>query len=107
MDDFGPKPRLRSLLDHFSTVDDPREAWRIAHPLPEVLLLIVCASIASCNDFDDIAAWGENHLPFLSRFLPYHHGIPGARWLNIAMPSLATPASPRPSLTTKPATSWQ
>ena len=59
MDDFGPKPRLRSLLDHFSTVDDPREAWRIAHPLPEVLLLIVCASIASCDDFDDIAAWAE------------------------------------------------
>ena len=85
MDDFGPKPRLRSLLDHFSTVDDPREAWRIAHPLPEVLLLIVCASIASCDDFDDIAAWGENHLPFLRRFLPYHHGIPGARWLNILL----------------------
>ena len=85
MDDFGPKPRLRSLLDHFSTVDDPREAWRVAHPLPEVLLLIVCASIASCDDFDDIAAWGENHLPFLRRFLPYHHGIPGARWLNILL----------------------
>src|SRR5664279_878947 len=63
----------------------PREAWRIARPLPEVLLLIVCASIASCDDFDDIAAWGENHLPFLRRFLPYHHGIPGARWLNILM----------------------
>ena len=85
MDDFGPKPRLRSLLDHFSAVDDPREAWRIAHPLPEVLLLIVCASIASCDDFDDIAAWGENHLPFLRRFLPYHHGVPGARWLNILL----------------------
>lgn len=85
MDDFGPKPRLRSLLDHFSTVDDPREAWRIAHPLPEVLLLVVCASIASCDDFDDIAAWGENHLPFLRRFLSYHHGIPGARWLNILL----------------------
>ena len=85
MDDFGPKPRLRSLLDHFSTVDGPREAWRIAHPLPEVFLLIVCASIASCDDFDDIAAWGENHLPFLRRFMPYHHGIPGARWLNILL----------------------
>jgi len=85
MDDFGPKPRLRSLLNHFSQIEDPREAWRIAHPLPEVLLLVVCASIASCDDFDDIAAWGEKHLPFLRRFLLYHHGIPGARWLNILM----------------------
>ena len=85
MDDSGPKPRLRSLLDHFSQIEDPREAWRVAHPLAEVLLLVVCATIASCDDFDDIAAWGENHLPFLRRFLPFHHGIPGARWLNILM----------------------
>jgi predicted transposase YbfD/YdcC len=85
MGNFGPKPRLRSLLECFSAVEDPREAWRVAHPLQEVLLLVVCASVASCDDFDDIAEWGENHLSFLRRFLPYHHGVPGARWLNILM----------------------
>jgi predicted transposase YbfD/YdcC len=85
MDILGEKPRLRSLLDHFALIEDSREAWRVAHPLPEVLLLVVCASIASCDDFDDIAAWGETHLPFLRRHLPYHHGVPCARWLNILM----------------------
>ncbi len=85
MDDFSPKPRLRLLLDHFARIDDPREPCKVAHPLPEVLLLMVCATIASCDDFDDIAAWGEAHLTFLRRFLPYHHGVPGARWLNILM----------------------
>ncbi len=79
------KPRLRRLLDHFSEVADPRESWRVAHPLPEVLFLVVCGSIASCDDFDDIAAWGEAHLPFLRRFLPFEHGVPGERWLNILM----------------------
>jgi predicted transposase YbfD/YdcC len=85
MQALGEKPRLRSLLDHFAVIEDPREQWRVAHPLPEVLLLVVSASIASCDDFDDIAAWGETHLAFLRRFLPYHHGVPGARWLNILM----------------------
>ncbi|HVS49266.1 MAG TPA: ISAs1 family transposase [Candidatus Dormibacteraeota bacterium] len=85
MDLLIEKPRLRRLLDHFGEVADPRESWRVAHPLPEVLLLVVCASIAACDDFDDIAAWGEAHLPFLRRFLPYHHGVPGERWLNILM----------------------
>jgi predicted transposase YbfD/YdcC len=85
MESFGDKPRLRSLLDHFAVIDDPREQWRVAHPLPEVLLLVVSASIASCDDFDDIAAWGETHLDFLRHFLPYHHGVPGARWLNILL----------------------
>lgn len=31
MDEFGPKPRLHSLLDHFLGVYDPREAWRLVH----------------------------------------------------------------------------
>ena len=57
----------------------------MAHPLPEVSLLVVSATIASCDDFDDIAAWGEAHLDFLRRFLPFHHGVPGGRWLNILM----------------------
>lgn len=79
------KPRLASLLEHFSVIEDPRERWRVAHPLPEVLLLVVCATIASCDDFDDIGAWGEAHLGFLRRFLPFHHGVPSGRWLNILM----------------------
>jgi len=79
------KSRLRALLDHFALIDDPREQWRVAHPLPEVLLLVVCGTIADCDDYEGIAEWGEAHLPFLRRFLPYHYGVPGARWLNILM----------------------
>jgi predicted transposase YbfD/YdcC len=79
------KSRLRALLDHFAIIDDPREQWRVAHPLPEVLLLVVCGTIADCDDYEGIAEWGEAHLGFLRRFLPYHHGVPGARWLNMLM----------------------
>jgi hypothetical protein len=79
------KSRLRALLDHFSMIEDPREAWRVAHPLPEVLLLVVCGTIADCDDYEGIAAWGKAHLGFLQRFLPYYHGVPGARWLTLLM----------------------
>jgi predicted transposase YbfD/YdcC len=79
------KSRLRALLDHFAVIEDPREAWRVAHPLPEVLLLVVCGTIADCDDYEGIAEWGETHLAFLRRFLPYHHGVPGARWLTLLM----------------------
>ena len=34
------KSRVRALLDHFAVIEDPREPWRVAHPLPEVLLLV-------------------------------------------------------------------
>ena len=83
--DFADKPRLRALLDHFAVIADPRQPWRVAHPLPEVLLVVVCGTIADCDDYEGIAEWGEAHLAFLRRFLPYHHGVPGARWLTILM----------------------
>ena len=82
---FGPKSRLSVLLEHFGAIEDPREPWRVAHPLPEVLLLVVCATIADNDDYEAIADWGEAHLAFLRRFLPYHHGVPGARWLTQLM----------------------
>lgn len=82
---FGEKPRLRALLEHFSEIEDPREPWKVAHPLPEVLLLVVCGTIADCDDYEHIAAWGEAHLAFLRELLPFHHGVPGGRWLTLLM----------------------
>jgi predicted transposase YbfD/YdcC len=85
LSEFGEKSRLRALLDHFARIEDPREPWRVAHPLPEILLLVVCGTIADCDDYDHIAAWGAAHLPFLRAILPYHHGVPGGRWLTLLM----------------------
>lgn len=79
------RSRLAALLDHFRHVEDPRDVRRILHPLPEVLLLVVCGTIADCDDYEDIAAWGATHLDFLRKHLPYEHGVPGERWLTILM----------------------
>ena len=80
-DEALPRARLALLLEHFSRLDDERESWRVMYPLSEVLLLLTCATIASCDDFDEIAAWGRHHLEFLRRFAPFHFGIPCERWL--------------------------
>ena len=91
-----PKSRLKALLEHFGRIDDPRQCWKVRHPLPEILLLVVCGTICDCDDYEGIAAWGEAHLPFLREHLPYHHGVPGDRWLTILMnripPALFTAA---------------
>jgi predicted transposase YbfD/YdcC len=80
-DEEMPRARLALLLEHFSRLDDSREPQRIMYPLTEVLLLLTCATISSCDDFDDIAAWGRDHLEFLRKFSPFHFGIPCERWL--------------------------
>jgi DDE_Tnp_1-associated len=77
-DEDVPRARVALLLKHFSKLSDGREPWRI-----EMLLLLTCATIASCDDFDDIVAWGEDHLDLLRRFAPFHSGIRCERWLRI------------------------
>src|SRR5258707_13497487 len=81
VEDESPRARLALLLKNFSELDDDREAWRILYPIKEVLLLVTCATIASCDDFDDIVAWGEHHLDFLRRFSDFHYGSLCAGWL--------------------------
>jgi len=79
------KPRLRLLLDHLAQIKDTRQAWKVAYPLREVLFLVVCGTIASGDDYEDIVDWGKAHLSFLRGFAEFHFGIPCADWLRTVM----------------------
>jgi hypothetical protein len=79
LDEAAPRARLAVLLQHFSRLGDDREPWR--YPLKEVMLLSVCVTIAGCDDFDEICAWGRHHLDFLRGFSEFYYGIPCERWL--------------------------
>jgi predicted transposase YbfD/YdcC len=82
---FSARPRLAALLDHLAAIEDTRQAWKVMYPLREVLFLVVCGTIASGDDYDDIADWGAAHLAFLRGFAEFHFGIPCADWLRALM----------------------
>jgi hypothetical protein len=51
--------------------------------LCEVLFLVVCGTIANCDDYEDIVDWGAARTcRLLSAF---HHGIPCAEWLRTVL----------------------
>jgi predicted transposase YbfD/YdcC len=77
-----------SLLDHFSALADPRQAWKVAYPLPEILLLVLCGTLAGAQNFVEIRQWGAHKLAFLRRLLPYARGIPSHDTLNDVMNAL-------------------
>lgn len=81
---FRPS-RLRGLLEHFGRIEDPREPAKVMYPLREVLFLVVAATIADCEDYDEIALWGGQHLSFLRSFSEFHFGTPCADWLRVVM----------------------
>jgi hypothetical protein len=65
-----------ALLDHFAALPDPRQHAKILYPLPEILLLVLSATLAGADDFVETTLWGTQHLAFLRRFYRYESGIP-------------------------------
>ena len=65
---FGEKSRLKVLLEHFSRIEDPRPSHRVAYPLSEVLLLVVCGTIADCDSYEAIGFWGSSMSAFCASF---------------------------------------
>jgi predicted transposase YbfD/YdcC len=81
--DFRGFPMARpALLDHFSDLDDPRQPGKVLYPLPEVMLLVLCATLAGAEDFVEVRLWGREKLAFLRSLLPFRRGIPSHDTLN-------------------------
>jgi predicted transposase YbfD/YdcC len=78
----------KAFIDHFSALEDPRQAWKVVYPLPEILLLVLCATLGGAEDFVEIARWGQRKLEFLRRLLPFARGIASHDTLNDVMNAL-------------------
>ena len=66
----------RPAVDHVAALSDPRQHAKVLYPLPEILLLVLAATIAGADDFVETTLWGTAHLAFLRRFYRYESGIP-------------------------------
>ncbi|PRD40337.1 ISAs1 family transposase, partial [Phyllobacterium phragmitis] len=69
-------------LDQFGSLEDPRQSWKVLYPLAEILLCVLCATMAGADDFVEIERWARRKLDFLRRFLPFKQGIPSHDTLN-------------------------
>lgn len=71
-----PSAAKNSLLVHFAQLSDPRQSAKVMYPLEEIVLLMVCATIAGADDLVEVGEWGRHHLEFLRRYLPFRDEIP-------------------------------
>ncbi len=71
-----------SLIEHFAALEDPRQSWKVLFPLPEILLLVLCGTLAGAEGFVEIRRRGQMHHEFPRRLLPYKAGVPSHDTLN-------------------------
>ncbi|SFF79784.1 Transposase DDE domain-containing protein [Novosphingobium sp. CF614] len=75
-------PSPVSLIDHFAALDDPRQSGKVLYPLTEILLVVLCGTLARAEDFVEMQRWAGVNQVLLRRFLPYKDGIPSHDTLN-------------------------
>jgi predicted transposase YbfD/YdcC len=64
------------IMEHFSSLDDPRRDHGKRHLLDDILVLTICAVICGADNFVAIEAFGHAKIDGLRRFLALPNGIP-------------------------------
>jgi predicted transposase YbfD/YdcC len=67
---------LELFTPFFETLTDPRVERGRHHPLPSVIVLALCGTLAGADGWAEIERYGRAKLDFFRRFLDLPHGIP-------------------------------
>jgi predicted transposase YbfD/YdcC len=65
-----------SLIEHFSTITDPRIDRTKRHKLIDILVIAICAIICGAESWEDFEAFGEAKEDWFRKFLELPAGIP-------------------------------
>jgi predicted transposase YbfD/YdcC len=65
-----------SIKKHFARLKDPRRRHCRRHRLLDIVAIALCAVIADCNTWTEIALFGRRREAWLRRFLSLPNGIP-------------------------------
>jgi predicted transposase YbfD/YdcC len=69
-------PRVGSITKHFRGLPDPRVVGRTRHTLLDIIVMALCAVIADCDDWPDIAQFARERQGWFKRSLTLPGGIP-------------------------------
>lgn len=75
METTPPVPRV-ALLDHFSSLEDPRIARTRKHSLNDILVIAICGFICGVDNWVELEVFGKAKCAWFKTFLALPNGIP-------------------------------
>jgi|SRR6185369_5747792 len=72
MDNQPPK----TLIEHFSSISDPRIDRTKRHKLIDILVISICATICGADGWEEFELFGQSKLDWFKSFLELPNGIP-------------------------------
>jgi predicted transposase YbfD/YdcC len=70
------KQKPPTLIEHFSSITDPRIDRTKRHNLIDILVIAICAIICGAESWEDFEVFGESKEDWFSKFLELPAGIP-------------------------------
>src|SRR5580692_5278043 len=64
------------LATYFGMLRDPRVRGRCKHRLLDIVVMALCAVIANCDDWQQIAVFAQERQDWFARFLALPNGVP-------------------------------
>ena len=65
-----------NLMEHFSSLEDPRRAQGRRHNLLDIVAMTICAVVAGAEGWDDVELFAQCKVQWFGRFLELPNGIP-------------------------------
>lgn len=79
-----------SLIEHFSSLEDPRIERKKLHALMDIMVLVIGGVISGAEGWEAIEEFGEDKLDWLRQFIPLTNGIPSHDWIAYVISRLST-----------------
>lgn len=74
-----------TLHEAFDGLQDPRQAWKVEHPLVNLILLTVCGTLCGADNWVEIEDFGYAQQSWLGEYLDLTAGIPSHDTLSRVM----------------------
>ena len=71
-----------TVLDFFTTVEDPRQRGKVLYRLDEILLIALAGCLAGAANMVEMADWARMNLEALRSIRPFARGVPSHDTLN-------------------------
>lgn len=67
---------VSSFVELFANIPDERQEWKVKHKLVDIIFIAVVATIADCDDWEEIEWFGKLKENWFRKYLELPNGIP-------------------------------
>jgi predicted transposase YbfD/YdcC len=71
-----PNRTQANLVEHFSSLEDPRQPTNQEHKFIDIVVIAICAAICGADDWPAVEQFGQAKASWLGTFLELPNGIP-------------------------------